>query len=315
MSSPALARNDDRGRRYYDFPDDDGILRRYWSVTTLIDLGVPKYLVPWAAKLTAEAAYGDVLRFGKRALRVWEREGRREVAALQADGFLKTVRPERLSAAEFALRWLKGTPERSRLAAAKLGTAVHEATEDVVLANVREWERLLIAREEIPPTAPVLVPYLEAFLAFVAAYRPRYLMTEASVFNPEAGYAGTLDAGIAIPVGGRWTNVLVDTKSGRDVYPEVGLQLAAYSRARFVGLPDFSRSPLPRFERGAVLHLTPKGYRLRWVRIDDEVYRAFLHAAQVARFRLELAESILGELVEPDLELTLTRSEALSCRS
>lgn len=312
MTNPALARQDDRGHRYYTFPDADGTLRTYWSVTTLIDMGVPKYLVAWAAKITAEAAYADVDRYGRRSLRRWERAGRAEVAKLQADGFLKSLKPEKLTPRDFALRWLKGWPDRTRDAAAAIGTAVHVATEDVVLACVHDAERLLIDGEKVPPVDPALQPYLDSFFEFVAIYRPRYLMTEASVFNPEAGYAGTLDAGMELPVDGRWVRVLTDTKTGNGPYPEVGLQLSAYARAKFVGLPNYSTAPLPPFERGAVLHLTPKGFDptrdFRWVRIDEPIFRAFLYAAEVARFRLELADSVIGDPVEPDLGLALARS-------
>src|SRR3990172_181392 len=78
---------------------------------------------------------------------------------------------------------------------------------------------------------------------------------EASVFNRTERYAGTLDA--IATIGGR--TLVIDVKSGKGVYPETALQLAAYRWAEFVGVPDGSEQPMPPTVGAAVLHLTDQG--------------------------------------------------------
>ena len=51
ISGPALAKTNEDGSRFYTF---DG--QQYWSVTTLINAGLPKFLHPWYAKRTADEA-------------------------------------------------------------------------------------------------------------------------------------------------------------------------------------------------------------------------------------------------------------------
>lgn len=299
MSAPLNAHLD-AGHRYYGWNGE-----RFWSVTTLIDMGVPKYLVPWASKLVAETAHADVARHGKRALRVWEQAGRAELARIQAEGGLVSFTPAKiakLTPADFALRWLKGTPDRVRDAAAARGSKVHEQSEEIVKARADEAARLVIAGADhaaiLAGFDEVTRPYMASFLAWVRDFRPRFVATEATVYNRTAGYAGTLDAIVRRCFDQEL--VIVDYKTGREIYPEVGLQLAAYARGEFMGLPDGSERRLPEIGVGAVLHLTPTGYEFRRVRIDDLLYRIFLHACEVARFRLEIASTVIGEPLLPD---------------
>lgn len=315
MSAPLNAALDDAGRRYYTWNGE-----RFWSVTTLIDMGVPKYLVPWASRLIAEMAYYDVARCGKRALGIWEKAGRHYVSMLQAQGGLTSIKPEKLTPADFALRWLKSTPERTRDAAAARGSKVHEQSEEIVKVRADEAARLVIAGTD---HAAILAgfddatrPYMASFLAWVRDFRPRFEATEATVYNRAAGYAGTLDAIVRLDLGpAHGVPMVVDYKTGREIYSEVGLQLAAYRRGEFVGMPDGSEAPMPRTLDGAVLHLlpaptttSPHGYEFRRVRVDEPIYRAFLYACEVARFRLETAPTVIGEPILPDLADALAAS-------
>jgi hypothetical protein len=317
MSAPLNARLDDSGRRYYTWNGE-----RYWSVTTLIDMGVPKYLVPWASKLIAELAYADVAKHGKRALKVWEKAGRAEFARLQAEGGLVSYTPAKiakLGPADYALRWLKGTSDRVRDAAADRGSKVHEITEDVVKAAANEAERLVIAGADrltiLARCGEETRPYVESHLNWIDDFRPLFLMTEATVYNRSAGWAGTLDDGFILPTIWPGEPVCNDKKTGREIYAEVALQVAAYARGEFVGMPDGSEMALPRFRHGTVLHLLPgptskfpRGYEFRELRINDDVYRSFLYACEVARFRLETASTVIGEPIVPDLADALAAS-------
>lgn len=332
MSNPALARNDEAGDRLYTFGDPP---ESFWSVTTMIGGGVPKYLVPWASKLVAELAHEAILERGPNSragaiLRRLAQRGRAEVLERQARGELTSIKVAKLTPQELALRWLKGQPDRVRDAAAQLGTEVHASAEELVLEHAREATRLYLDAGRMPVWPDHLGPHLTSFRAFLEDWHPEFLAAEATVFNRTQAYAGTLDAVIRIPAGelvtaleasgnpaatveqagiyawlrdlgpGSPVDIVTDYKSGREIYPDVALQLSAYSRAEFVGHPDgVTELPMPAVQLGAVLHLTPKRYRLRLVRIDEPVWQSFLYAREVYRWTKEIAGTALLQDLTP----------------
>lgn len=300
MAAPILARKDDAGDRLYVWQGEG-----FYSVTTIISGGVPKYLVPWAAKSVFDLVHADLTARGphSRATAVigrWARAGRAEVIARQEAGELKSIKLEKLTFAELAGRWVKGTPDRIRDAAAELGTEVHDEAERLVLQLARDTGLAWTQGRPLPAWPEHLQGHMGTFVQFLDDFRPEYVATEATVFNRTQAYAGTLDAVMRLRIGGQPLTVLVDYKSGNHVYPEVGLQLAAYRNAEFVGLADgVAEAPMPATDAGAVLHITPKAYRLRLVRVDDEIYRAFLHAREVFRWAKVLAGTVLQQELVP----------------
>jgi hypothetical protein len=130
---------------------------------------------------------------------------------------------------------------------------------------------------------------MEGFFQFLLDWTPKYEFTEATVVSDTYGYAGTLDS-IAVIDGKRY---ILDIKTGRFVYPEVALQLAAYSRADYA-IVDGKQVELPTVRRGLVLHLRPEGYELRPVRIDDEVFDSFLAAFDVHNWQVEGSKGVVG---------------------
>ncbi len=184
-----------------------------------------------------------------------------------------------------AVREVKRAPWEQSGAAAGLGDAVHAAVEASATGQ---------PRPELPAEA---APYLAAFDRFAAEHRPGFLLAERTVYSRRYGYAGTFDAVAALPGLGV---VLLDVKTGRRVYPEVCLQLAAYAASEFVGDPDgATEHPMPRIDAGAVLHLRPGGYRLIPVPVGRAVLEAFLAALAVFRFATDLAPTLLPA-PEPD---------------
>jgi len=179
---------------------------------------------------------------------------------------------------EGAIRWLKGLPWAHRDKAADLGTAVHEAVEAYVLGK------------PYPKWPPLIVPRMRHVERFLAEYTPTYHMTEASVFNRTERYAGTLDA--IATVGGR--TLVIDVKSGKGVYPETALQLAAYRWAEFVGVPDGSEQPMPPTVGAAVLHLTDEGYSFQHVASGRDVFQCFLYCREVFRWQEERSKTVIG---------------------
>jgi hypothetical protein len=167
-----------------------------------------------------------------------------------------------------AVRILKGKPWSQRDRAADLGSRCHDAAEAYVLGKpMPEWE------EDVKP-------YMASFCAFLEDFRPTYELTEATVYNRRYSYAGTLD--FIARIGDEL--ILGDIKTGKGVYDEVALQLAAYRYAEFIGLPDGTEAPLPVVDAVRVLHLTPRRYELIPVEAGEAQFRTFLYAQQVHGF-------------------------------
>lgn len=95
------------------------------------------------------------------------------------------------------------------------GTACHKATE------LAAWSRL-----DFSTTSPLIIPYVNGFLTKKQEMNIRPILTEARLYDPSDGYAGTLDLFAWV-----FENELaiVDYKSGAP--PNcVELQLAGYER-------------------------------------------------------------------------------------
>jgi hypothetical protein len=241
-------------QRWYEWRGE-----RYWSVTTIISGGLPKpVLVPWAKKYTAEYAVDNFKKLG---------------ALLEPDESGQVDR-------QGAVDWLKGAAFRERDRAGDMGNAVHKAVEAYVLGK------------PMPKWPPIVAARMKAFEQYLSDYEPEYEtgMAEAPVFSRTQRYAGTLDN--IVKIDGR--RLIKDTKGGKGVYPEVGLQLAAYRYAEFIGLPDGSEQPMPPVDGAVVLHLPEAGgYELVDVRADEEIFRSFLYVREVFRFQDEMAKTVL----------------------
>lgn len=273
---------------FYKDPATGDLLR---SVTTILSQGSPKEaLIHWAGKLVAETAMEHLPQL-VRASR----------------------NPDQ---AREMTDWLKRAHTRKRDERADIGTAVHNLIEAKVLGT---------PIPENLATDPDMAPYVANFEAFAAEWEITFEASEMVVANYSDGWAGTLDyllrsRLLAAALGAPADAVIMgDTKSGgtldertydghvRGVYPEAGIQQAAYRRGEFGWLRDGTRVVLPRaHDVGVVLHLRPEGYRLYPVRCGDDVYDAFLHIKQVAEFQTGPAKNVVGAA----LKTPSTRREA-----
>lgn len=234
-------------RRFYDWRGES-----FWSVTTIINGGVPKpALINWAKKFTATYAWENFDTF-KAMYDSGDEAG--------------------------CIDWLKNAAFRSRDKAADLGSIVHASCEAVALGK------------PIPPWPKEAQPRMDGFKAFLADYQPEFHNVESSVYNRSENYAGTLDA-IATIADRRY---LLDMKTGKGVYPEVALQLAAYRFAEFIAGADGAEYPMVDVHACAVLHLPEAGgYELVDVRADAEVFRSFLYVREVFRWQNEGSKSVI----------------------
>lgn len=313
MTVTASRRLDDEGRRLYTWTGR-GQVEQFYSVTTILGQGIPKYLVPWASKIVAELAYSEVMAHGPNSrasaiTRRWARQGKALVIAAR-EGGAKLDKVNLDDGRDMAHRYLKGEPERVRDAAADRGSRVHEAGEDLVLKLAAHDAARLYAKGRPMPDWPLDIEgYMASFVAFLDAYRPRYLATEATVYHRGQAYAGTADAFLEVPIDGHWTPLCVDYKSGNRIYPETAVQCAAYARGEFLGGADgVTEHPVPPVEGTAVLHLRTKGFTFRRLRYDEQVFRTFLYAREIFRWAIDISKTALGDPILPDAEDALAAS-------
>lgn len=177
-----------------------------------------------------------------------------------------------------AVDWLKRSPYRTSSKAAAQGSDIHA------------WAEAHVLGQPVPDPPLLQKPYCEGFLRWIEEFEPTFEMTEATVYSRRFRYAGTLDA-IATIDGERW---LLDYKTGKGVYGEVAMQLAAYRHAEFIGLADGTEVPMPEVDRVGVLHVTPTGCVLIPVRAGEEELRFFRYAQQIRHF----AEVVSREVLE-----------------
>lgn len=301
-------RQDGEGRRLYTWTGT-GTLEEFYSVTTILGQGIPKYLVPWASKIVAELAYADVEKHGKRAIGRWAKSGIAAVlAAREAGAKLDSV--DMTDKRDLALRYLKAEPERVRDAAAERGSRIHAESEELILKHAAADAARWVAKgQPLPEWPEPIAAQMDSFVAFLDHFRPRYLATEATVFHRTQRYAGTADAFIEVKVDGQWLRLCVDYKSGNRIYPEVAVQCAAYARGEFLGGPDgVTEYPVPEVDGTAVLHLRPTGYTFRRLRYDEDVFRTFLYAREIFRWAIDISKTALGDKFAPDLEDALAAS-------
>ena len=217
------------------------------GITSIIRAGIDKsnFLLPWGKGLTADAALDNIEKL--RAM--LDDVGRAPAKA-----------------------WLMQAADAQSDAAAKLGTQIHDLTEQ-------------FDRGQTPDVAPELMPWVEAYHRFLEDWKPVFKSRERYVVNLEQGYAGTYDS-ICV-LGGKLT--MMDLKTGKSHYAESRLQLVALGRAEFIGVSgDPKRYPMPAIEQHAILHVRPdayeRGYQLYRLDVNESDWRAFLGALAVYRW-------------------------------
>lgn len=263
---PPLERFASRG--YYRDPITGEHLK---SVTTINKQGVPnEALIYWAGNLTAETAMDNL--------------GRLHEAIEGSDADRKK-----------AYDWLRRAHTRKKKDRADLGTAVHKLIEAKTLGEPISQELL---------DDPEWAPYITRFEEFVEDFRITFVASEMVVANYTHGYAGTLDDIFYSPLISSGKLMMGDVKSGgelgvKGVYPEAGLQMAAYRNAEYGWLRDGSRIPMPKTHGGVVLHLRPKGCWPIPVRCDEVMFEKFLRAKDVAEFTSRIKKTVIGDPMHP----------------
>lgn len=166
------------------------------------------------------------------------------------------------------LRILERAPWDQRDAAALRGTDLHVIFEAVVLGlEVTLQDRL--------------VGPARALTRFVDRWDVQPVLTETAVASYDFRYAGTLDLIADLVDGQRW---LLDLKSGKTVYDDACLQLAAYRNTNVYLDAAGDEHPMHTVDEAGVIHVTADDARLFPVDAGRRAHRTFLHAAETAKW-------------------------------
>jgi hypothetical protein len=268
---PANSKTDDEGSRWYIHPQTG---EKFLSVTTALKIMAKEKLIFWAAGSVAAEAMEQLPTLVRKArIRPCERTGEDRCRECRACAVID----------------LRGYPMQVRDEAANLGSRVHTAAERYALTG------------ELDGIDEDVVPFIDQYLAFHRQYRPTYEAAEMTVISREFNYAGTLDGIVRLG----WCPpkhkdlvgkaLVKDTKSGKGVYDEAAMQLAAYKHAEAILLPDGTELPMPATEDTAiVLHLRPDDYWVHPVPVGQRMHGGFLTALALYTFREEHGTNVIG---------------------
>jgi hypothetical protein len=257
-----------------------------WSVTTIIrQIGGADGLINWAVGKTATAAIHE-----------------QDIWQPMIDRGLELE----------AVRYISGARWRPRpgcsLTDADAGSLFHKLA-----------ERWIFEGKRPPCDVPEVSKLLDSFEQWLKASNPTFDALEMTVYHPDEGYAGTLDAILNVD-GRRFVldyKTTLDSDEGRRKRPwhSVAPQLAAYRHAKYVAVwkarteERYSRRyyllsederrnalPMPEIEGGYCLHVSPWHADLYYVRTGEDIYRdGFLAAVDAARWTLRLADTAIDE--------------------
>ena len=266
---------------------------RLWSVTTILKaFGDSEGLIYWSVNETAKAAIKGI----------------------------KTLNTLISDDEEQALEWLTGARFRGgkgERSATKLGEDVHAACEQYVVTGKRP------ALGDQLPNGQVdaeVEPYIDSFELWLDRFQPEYIAAEMTVYNPEYGYAGTLDGIVKVDS----TPVVIDYKTSKQSFDgrgkrkkpwvDVALQTSAYRHAplsavwRARKFEQYSRRyyllngderelavPTPHTDGGLVIQLTPQHCDVYPIDCGPDIFEAFLFAIEAARWSLFTSKKVLGE--------------------
>ncbi|KAF4408639.1 hypothetical protein [Streptomyces lycii] len=248
------------------------------GVTSIIGTLAKPFLAPWNAKLAAEMAV-DSLDFLP-ALVARDRDG--------------------------AIDLIKGAARRYTSERSKIGSEAHDC-----------FERQ-IRGEAVGHVAEHLIPYRDHYDAFLQTVQPELLYAEDIAWSDTHEYAGSPDTIVRVkldPAGkpdqaGDPFTVVLDNKTGKSTYPEVGLQNSAYEHADRLILADGTSVPVPEIDGGMVLHITPDQWSLKPVRTNrEDVFATFLHLREIFRWDREISKTVIGKPIAGSSSRLVTGTE------
>ena len=236
------------------------------SVTSATKGGLPApHLIGWAAKVTAEAAVDD----------------HDLIAAML----------KKKNGVKMAIDHLKGSRFRDMSDKADRGTIVHAALEAHVAGKPMTKETVeeqLVERRVPQHLWKSAAAMIVGVMKYLDEAEPEIYWSEQTVYSRTHGYAGTPDLVAKVAVGGSRVPAIIDVKTSKAIYDEVGLQMVGYAKADFVGLDDGTEMPLvptgDPIEYGIAIRPTASGSfeMVTFALGDPRLYELFLGCLTVA---------------------------------
>lgn len=180
---------------------------------------------------------------------------------------------------------VRGAPSRATDRSSSRGDLVHGWIDE----RVRTQGAHPTTKEVLAANDSTAAAMWRHFLQLEEDYKVEWLFSETTVWSDTHGYAGTIDW--MANVFGSLT--LGDTKTGKNIYPSVGLQLAAAAHADYAFDDHGNEFQLPQAERFAALHLRPQGARLNPISKMDENWAAFLGLRAVFEWEIEHSNDVV----------------------
>jgi hypothetical protein len=215
----------------------------------------------------------------KPALVSWAARTAAERAVNEWDALTALPLTERLARIQYGARDVT-------LAAALRGTQIHDLGDK-------------LARGEDVDVPPEHVGPVEAYAKFMDTWGIEVIASETPLASLTHKYAGTTD--LWCRVGARDNAVaLLDIKTGKGVYDETGLQLAAYRHAEIMQPEPGVEIPVPPVDLVYVAHVLPDTVRMVPVVADERVFRTFLYLLAVFNERETWSEwPLVGSAEQP----------------
>jgi hypothetical protein len=164
------------------------------------------------------------------------------------------------------LKELESAPWRDLDQAAVKGTTVHRHAE-------------ALAHGETLTLPGDVAGYVKACRAFFDGWSVCPVLTEVAVFSRRNHYGGSPDLIADLADGKRW---LLDYKTGKSIWGDTGLQLAAYRYADFYLDESGSEQPIPEVDECGVIWLRPDGtFELHPYTANRSVLHVFLALKEV----------------------------------
>ena len=277
MTSPRFAVATATGR-FYSVPGYEDV--SHVSVTNIVGIMDKPALSPWAAKLAGERA-------------VFQETEWHAIQQEKGD--------------EAARKWISAAPREYGDYTCDLGSAVHFACEHFDKCEVTDdynvvfdsWllerltpfaERMAKHRDTTDKNIEHIRKHVCQFARAIDEHGIDILVSELTVFDPEVGYAGTLDC-IATIDGKTYVG---DYKTG-NLYPEsYRLQLGALRHAPLKVVGNKTTTQDIPIDGGFVLQLKPASYNLVYAECGEATYNAFLAAKQVWYWKHEESKEGAG---------------------
>lgn len=185
------------------------------------------------------------------------------------------------------LAYIEKGPRDTVTAAALRGNQIHDLGQ-----KLAEGKDVDVPAEHMGP--------VEAYARWLDLWQIETIAAETPLVNTEYGYAGTAD--LWGRVGARDNAVaLLDIKTGKGVWNETGLQLAAYRYSTLMQPEKGVEIPTPEVELVLVAHVMPDDVRTLPAVADETTFRTFLHLLQVYRAVDGWKEApLIGAAINPD---------------